>query len=94
MPQTHSYRDCLLSFSGTFLTQICCSTFSSLSLSDVEEKCKQAAALKLPLSRLEVNTEEARVLFQVSSTQKDAESLSCFVSHPFFVCFGKLVIVN
>uniref|UniRef100_H3CRK0 threonine--tRNA ligase n=1 Tax=Tetraodon nigroviridis TaxID=99883 RepID=H3CRK0_TETNG len=46
--------------------QICCSTFSSLSLSDVEEKCKQAAALKLPLSRLEVNTEEARVLFQSS----------------------------
>lgn len=53
--------------SGTFLTCICCFTFSSLSLSDVEEKCKQAAALKLPLSRLEVNTEEARMLFQVSS---------------------------
>lgn len=53
---------------GPFLTRICCSTFSSLSLSDVEQKCRQAAALKLPLSRLEVNTEEARVLFQVSST--------------------------
>ncbi|XP_010779412.1 probable threonine--tRNA ligase 2, cytoplasmic, partial [Notothenia coriiceps] len=39
---------------------------SALSLSDVEEKCKQAAALKLPLTRLELNTEEVRELFQNS----------------------------
>ncbi len=41
---------------------------SALSLSDVEEKCKQAAALKLPLSRLELNTDEVQELFQVSNT--------------------------
>ncbi|KAG8010030.1 Threonine--tRNA ligase, partial [Nibea albiflora] len=39
----------------------------ALSLSDVEERCKQAAALKLPLSRMELNTEEVRELFQLSS---------------------------
>ncbi|KAK5862233.1 hypothetical protein PBY51_017650 [Eleginops maclovinus] len=39
---------------------------SALSLSDVEEKCKQSAALKLPLTRLELNTEEVRLLFQNS----------------------------
>ncbi|KAM9353102.1 threonine--tRNA ligase 1, cytoplasmic isoform 2-T2 [Symphorus nematophorus] len=39
---------------------------SALSLSDVEEQCKQTAALKLPLSRLELNTEEVRELFQDS----------------------------
>lgn len=44
------------------------SPHSALSLSDVEEKCKQAAALKLPLSSLELNTEEVRELFQVSNT--------------------------
>lgn len=37
-----------------------------LSLSDVEERCKEAAALKLPLSRLELNPEEVRELFQSS----------------------------
>lgn len=52
---------------GTFLTQIC-SPSRSLCLSAVEKKCKEAAALKLPLSRLEVNAEDARKLFQVSST--------------------------
>lgn len=45
-----------------------CSTFRSLSLTDVEDKCKEAAALKLPLLRLELNSEEARELFQVSTT--------------------------
>ncbi|TKS82121.1 Threonine--tRNA ligase, cytoplasmic [Collichthys lucidus] len=40
---------------------------SALSLSDVEERCKQAAALRLPLSRMELNTEEVRELFQLSS---------------------------
>ncbi|KAM3872953.1 threonine--tRNA ligase 1, cytoplasmic [Diretmus argenteus] len=39
---------------------------SGLSLSDVEEKCQEAAALKLPLSRLELSTEEVRELFQNS----------------------------
>ncbi|XP_034730935.1 threonine--tRNA ligase 1, cytoplasmic isoform X3 [Etheostoma cragini] len=39
---------------------------SALSLSDVEDRCKQAAALKLPLSRLELNTEEVQELFQNS----------------------------
>ncbi|KAE8288852.1 Threonine--tRNA ligase, cytoplasmic [Larimichthys crocea] len=39
---------------------------STLSLSDVEERCKQAAALRLPLSRMELNTEEVRELFQNS----------------------------
>ncbi|XP_056901916.1 threonine--tRNA ligase 1, cytoplasmic isoform X1 [Takifugu flavidus] len=38
----------------------------SLCLSAVEEKCKEAAALKLPLSRLEVDAEDARRLFQSS----------------------------
>ncbi|XP_041797490.1 threonine--tRNA ligase 2, cytoplasmic isoform X4 [Chelmon rostratus] len=37
---------------------------SALSLSDVEERCKQAAALKLPLSSLELNREEVQELFQ------------------------------
>ncbi|KAK2910185.1 threonine--tRNA ligase 1, cytoplasmic isoform X1 [Channa argus] len=37
---------------------------STLSLNDVENRCKEAAALKLPLSRLELNTEEIRELFQ------------------------------
>ncbi|XP_013860157.1 probable threonine--tRNA ligase 2, cytoplasmic [Austrofundulus limnaeus] len=39
---------------------------SSLSLSEVEERCKEAAALKLPLIRLEVKSEELRELFQDS----------------------------
>ncbi|CAK6973537.1 threonine--tRNA ligase 1%2C cytoplasmic [Scomber scombrus] len=39
---------------------------SILSMSDVEERCKAAAALKLPLSRLELNTEEIQELFQNS----------------------------
>ncbi|TNN02724.1 hypothetical protein fugu_010211 [Takifugu bimaculatus] len=38
----------------------------SLCLSAVEEKWKEAAALKLPLSRLEVDAEDARRLFQSS----------------------------
>ncbi|KAM9852391.1 threonine--tRNA ligase 1, cytoplasmic isoform 2-T2 [Aulostomus maculatus] len=37
---------------------------SALSLSDVEERCKEATALKLPLHRLELNVEELRELFQ------------------------------
>uniref|UniRef100_A0A669E104 threonine--tRNA ligase n=1 Tax=Oreochromis niloticus TaxID=8128 RepID=A0A669E104_ORENI len=37
----------------------------SLSLSDVEARCKEAAALKLPLSRLELSIEEVQELFQV-----------------------------
>ncbi|XP_041650177.1 threonine--tRNA ligase 1, cytoplasmic [Cheilinus undulatus] len=37
-----------------------------LSLSDVEDRCKQTAALKLPLSRLELNIDEVRELFQDS----------------------------
>lgn len=37
---------------------------SSLSLSDVEARCKEAAALKLPLSRLELSIEEVQELFQ------------------------------
>lgn len=44
------------------------SPHSALSLSDVEERCKQAAALKLPLSSLELNREEVQELFQVSDT--------------------------
>ncbi|XP_074539384.1 threonine--tRNA ligase 1, cytoplasmic [Halichoeres trimaculatus] len=39
---------------------------SVLSLSDVEDGCKQAAALKLPLSRLELSVDEVRELFQDS----------------------------
>ncbi|KAM6995192.1 threonine--tRNA ligase 1, cytoplasmic [Tautogolabrus adspersus] len=39
---------------------------SVLSLSDVEDRCKQTAALKLPLSRLELNTDDIRELFQDS----------------------------
>ncbi|XP_030604752.1 threonine--tRNA ligase, cytoplasmic [Archocentrus centrarchus] len=39
---------------------------SSLSLSDVEARCKEAVALKLPLSRLELSTEEVQELFQSS----------------------------
>ncbi|XP_044214541.1 threonine--tRNA ligase 1, cytoplasmic isoform X1 [Thunnus albacares] len=39
---------------------------SGLSLSDVEERCKAAAALKLPLSRLDLNAEEIQELFQNS----------------------------
>ncbi|XP_068998804.1 threonine--tRNA ligase 1, cytoplasmic-like isoform X2 [Embiotoca jacksoni] len=38
----------------------------SLSLSDVEARCKKSAALKLPLSRLELSTDEAQELFQNS----------------------------
>lgn len=34
------------------------------SLTEVEERCKEAAALKLPLSSLELNLDEARLLFQ------------------------------
>lgn len=44
------------------------SAHSAWSLSDVEERCKKAAALKLPLSRLEINSEEVRELFQVRYT--------------------------
>ncbi|CAJ1062341.1 threonine--tRNA ligase 1%2C cytoplasmic [Xyrichtys novacula] len=40
---------------------------SSLPLSDVEDRCKQAAALKLPLYGLELNTDEVRELFQDST---------------------------
>ncbi|XP_026172562.1 threonine--tRNA ligase 1, cytoplasmic-like isoform X5 [Mastacembelus armatus] len=39
---------------------------SALSLSDVEDRCKEVAALGLPLFRLELNTEEVRELFQNS----------------------------
>ncbi|PWA23794.1 hypothetical protein CCH79_00010816 [Gambusia affinis] len=39
---------------------------SSLSLSDVEAKCKEAAALKLPLIGLDMNTAELHELFQDS----------------------------
>uniref|UniRef100_A0AAX7SP10 threonine--tRNA ligase n=1 Tax=Astatotilapia calliptera TaxID=8154 RepID=A0AAX7SP10_ASTCA len=38
-----------------------------LSLSDVEARCKEAAALKRPLSRLELSIEEVQELFQLSS---------------------------
>ncbi|KAM4601098.1 threonine--tRNA ligase 1, cytoplasmic-like isoform 4-T5 [Polymixia lowei] len=37
-----------------------------LSLSDVEESCKETAALKLPISRLELDTDGIRELFQNS----------------------------
>ncbi|XP_051921043.1 threonine--tRNA ligase 1, cytoplasmic isoform X1 [Hippocampus zosterae] len=37
---------------------------AALSLSDVEERCKAAAALKLPLTRLELDGEEMSELFQ------------------------------
>lgn len=47
------------------LPEFILSPHSALSLSDVEERCKQAAALRLPLSRMELNTEEVRELFQV-----------------------------
>ncbi|XP_035020079.2 threonine--tRNA ligase 1, cytoplasmic isoform X5 [Hippoglossus stenolepis] len=40
---------------------------SALSLSDVEDRCKEAGALKLPLSRLLLNVEEVRELFQSSN---------------------------
>ncbi|RVE62847.1 hypothetical protein OJAV_G00160150 [Oryzias javanicus] len=40
---------------------------SALSLTDVELRCKAAAALKLPLSRLDLNTEEFQKLFQGST---------------------------
>ncbi|XP_024863592.1 threonine--tRNA ligase 2, cytoplasmic isoform X2 [Kryptolebias marmoratus] len=39
---------------------------SSVSLSEVEARCKEAAALKLPLIRLELNAEELGELFQDS----------------------------
>ncbi|XP_028986416.1 threonine--tRNA ligase 1, cytoplasmic-like isoform X3 [Betta splendens] len=39
---------------------------SALLLSDVEGKCKEAASLRLPLSRLELKTDEVRELFQLS----------------------------
>ncbi|XP_041843285.1 threonine--tRNA ligase 1, cytoplasmic isoform X2 [Melanotaenia boesemani] len=39
---------------------------STLSLSDVDARCKEAAALKLPLFSLELNAEEVRELFQDS----------------------------
>lgn len=39
---------------------------SALSLTDVELQCQAAAALNLPLSRLDLNIEEFRKLFQVS----------------------------
>ncbi|KAM6968366.1 threonine--tRNA ligase 1, cytoplasmic [Aplochiton taeniatus] len=37
---------------------------STLSLMAVEERCKEVAALKLPISRLELNVQEVRELFQ------------------------------
>lgn len=37
---------------------------SALSLSEVEQKCREAAALRHPLSRLELSIQEARELFQ------------------------------
>ncbi|XP_043973005.1 threonine--tRNA ligase 1, cytoplasmic-like [Gambusia affinis] len=53
---------------------------SSLSLSDVEAKCKEAAALKLPLIGLNMNTEELHELFQLSSitvsNQSDSSGLT------------------
>ncbi|XP_026226511.1 threonine--tRNA ligase 1, cytoplasmic isoform X2 [Anabas testudineus] len=39
---------------------------SNLSFSDVEDRCKEAAALKRPLTRLELNIEEVQELFQDS----------------------------
>ncbi|XP_028326469.1 threonine--tRNA ligase, cytoplasmic isoform X2 [Gouania willdenowi] len=47
---------------------------SLLSLSDVEEKCKEAAALQLPLSSLELNGEELCQLFQVGDGQTNCDS--------------------
>lgn len=44
------------------------SSHSTLCLSDIEKKCKQAASLKLPLSRVELNIHEVRELFQVRYT--------------------------
>ncbi|XP_029958109.1 threonine--tRNA ligase, cytoplasmic isoform X1 [Salarias fasciatus] len=40
---------------------------SCFSLADVEEKCRETAAQKLPLSRLELNVQEVQELFQSSS---------------------------
>ncbi|XP_045070004.1 threonine--tRNA ligase 1, cytoplasmic-like isoform X2 [Coregonus clupeaformis] len=37
---------------------------SALSLAELEERCKEAAGQKLPLSRLELNTQEVTELFQ------------------------------
>ncbi|KAG7475335.1 threonine-tRNA ligase, cytoplasmic-like isoform X1 [Solea senegalensis] len=39
---------------------------SASSLNDIEDRCKDTAALKLPLSTLELNVEEVRELFQSS----------------------------
>lgn len=55
-------------FKSNYCFYLCLSIVrSALSLCEVEEKCKQAAALKLPLSRLELNAGEIQELFQVSS---------------------------
>ncbi|XP_034030592.1 threonine--tRNA ligase 1, cytoplasmic-like isoform X3 [Thalassophryne amazonica] len=43
---------------------------SALSLPDVEEKCKEAATLKHPLFRLELNHEEVQQLFQDSNLRQ------------------------
>lgn len=41
------------------------SSCSTLSLSDVEKKCKQATSLKVPLTRAELNLQQVQELFQV-----------------------------
>ncbi|XP_033495775.2 threonine--tRNA ligase 1, cytoplasmic isoform X3 [Epinephelus lanceolatus] len=72
---------------------------SVLSLSDVEEKCKQAAALKLPLSRLELNTEEVRELFrnsklrlQLVEEQMDGPTVTVYrCGDSLAVCNGPLL---
>uniref|UniRef100_A0A667XU04 threonine--tRNA ligase n=1 Tax=Myripristis murdjan TaxID=586833 RepID=A0A667XU04_9TELE len=60
-PESWVPKNCLRSF--YVLTEFLL-PHSVLSLSDVEGKCKEAAALKLPLFRLELNRKELQELFQ------------------------------
>ncbi|KAM9310238.1 threonine--tRNA ligase 1, cytoplasmic isoform 2-T2 [Pholidichthys leucotaenia] len=72
---------------------------SPLTLSDVEERCKEAAALKFPLSRLELNTEEIYELFQncklrlqLVEEQMDGSSLTVYrCGDSIAICSGPLL---
>ncbi|XP_047454295.1 threonine--tRNA ligase 1, cytoplasmic [Mugil cephalus] len=72
---------------------------SPLSMSDVEARCKEVAALKLPLSGLELNTEEVRELFQnsklrlqlVEEQMKEATVAAYRCGDSIAVCSGPLL---
>lgn len=70
------------------------SFLSSFSLTDVEAKCKAAAALKLPLSQLELNKAELLKLFQVSTTALSFPflMLDIYASNDCFI--SGIVLVN